>query len=220
MNDIEIKKLSVSYGHVCALKDINLEIRSREFVGITGPNGAGKSTLLKVLLGILKPTSGSISLKDNISIGYVPQFTSFDRNFPIKVLDVILMGKLSSKIKLFKRYSKQDIERAENIMDILGILKFENRQVGQLSGGQLQKVLIARALMTNPDVLVLDEPTASLDFKAKIEVYELLGKIKKEKTIIIVTHDMEEIVSYADRVVYLNKGLASCKEGEHDRNII
>ncbi|WP_099189436.1 metal ABC transporter ATP-binding protein [Tepidibacter mesophilus] len=220
MNNIEIKNLSVSYGSVCALKDINLKIGSREFLGITGPNGAGKSTLLKVLLGIIEPTSGSISLKDNMSIGYVPQFTSFDRNFPITVLDVILMGKLSNRIKLFKRYSKAEIDRARNIMDKLDILKFEKRQIGQLSGGQLQKVLIARALMTNPEILVLDEPTASLDFKAKTEIYEMLSKIKEEKTIIIVTHDMEEVVSYTDRVVYLNKGLCTCKEEEHDRNII
>ncbi|WFD10980.1 metal ABC transporter ATP-binding protein [Tepidibacter hydrothermalis] len=220
MNDIEMKNLSVKYGTVCALKDINLNIGSKEFVGITGPNGAGKSTLLKVLLGIIKPTSGSIILKDNVSIGYVPQFTSFDKQFPIKVLDVILMGNLSSKIKLFKKYSKKDIDRARNIMDKLGIKMFEHRQIGQLSGGQLQKVLIGRALMTDPEILVLDEPTASLDFKAKIDIYEMLSKIKKEKTIIIVTHDMEEVVSYTDRVVYLNKGLAKCKEGEHDRNII
>ena len=89
MNDIEMKNLSVNYGEVCALKDINLKIGNREFVGITGPNGAGKSTLLKVLTGILNPTSGSILLKDNVSIGYVPQFTSFDKQFPIKILDVI-----------------------------------------------------------------------------------------------------------------------------------
>ncbi len=220
MNEIKMKNLSVSYGEVCALKNINLEIGSREFIGITGPNGAGKSTLLKVLLGILKPTSGSILLKDNMSIGYVPQFTSFDKQFPIKVLDVILMGNLSNKIKLFKKYSKEDIDSVRNIMDKLGILRFEHRQIGQLSGGQLQKVLIARALMTDPEVLVLDEPTASLDFKAKIEIYDMLSKIKKEKTIIIVTHDMEEVMSYTDRVVYLNKGLARYKEGEHDRNII
>lgn len=220
MNDIEMKNLSVNYGEVCALKDINLKIGNREFVGITGPNGAGKSTLLKVLLGILNPTSGSIVLKDNVSIGYVPQFTSFDKQFPIKVLDVILMGSLSNKIKLLKKYSKEDIDRARNIMDKLGILEFEDRQIGQLSGGQLQKVLIGRALMTDPEILVLDEPTASLDFKAKTEIYEMLSKIKKEKTIIIVTHDIKEVVSYTDRVVYLNKGLGRCKEGEHDRNII
>ncbi|WP_432404071.1 metal ABC transporter ATP-binding protein [Wukongibacter sp. M2B1] len=207
MYDIEIKDLSVYYGSVCALQNINLKVKSKEFLGIIGPNGGGKTTLLKVLLRLLKPTTGSISIKGSQPIGYVPQFAFFDRSFPISVLDVILMGRLPKKIKLFQRYSAKEKKHAEEIMEELGILELKNRQIKQLSGGQLQKVLIARALITDPKILMLDEPTASLDSKAKKEIYEMLDKLNREKTILIVTHEMEEIVSYIDSLVYVNKTL-------------
>ncbi|MBF8984246.1 ABC transporter ATP-binding protein [Lutibacter sp. B2] len=207
MYDIEINDVSVNYGPICALQNINLKVKSKEFLGIIGPNGGGKTTLIKALLGLLKPTIGSISIKGNHTIGYVPQFTFFDRNFPINVLDVILMGRLPKKISLFHRYSAKDKKRAEEIMDKLGILEFKNRQIGQLSGGQLQKVLIGRALITDPKILILDEPTASLDTKTKKEIYEILKMLNEDKTILIVSHDIEELFSYIDSVTYINKKL-------------
>lgn len=207
MYDVEIKDLSVYYGSVCALQHIDLRIKSKEFLGIIGPNGGGKSTLLKVLLKLIKPTTGTISIKGSEPIGYVPQFAYFDRSFPINVLDVILMGKLSKKIRWFKKYSTEDIKHAEKIMEKLGILEFKNRQIKQLSGGQLQKVLIARALITDPKILILDEPTSSLDSKTKKEIYEILNKLNKEKTILIVTHEMEDVFPYIDRIAYVNKTL-------------
>lgn len=207
MSAIEIKNLSVHYGSVCALQNVNLIIENNEFVGIIGPNGGGKTTLIKVILGLLKHSGGNIKINNNAKIGYVPQFTAFDRNFPINVLDVVLMGGLSNKIKIFKRHSKNDILYAKSIMEKLDILKFKDRQIGQLSGGQLQKVLIARALFSNPKILILDEPTASIDSKTKKEIYELLKELNKEKTILIVSHDMEDIFHYIDSVICVNKTL-------------
>ncbi|SHK09059.1 metal ABC transporter ATP-binding protein [Paramaledivibacter caminithermalis] len=207
MYDVEIKDLSVYYGSVCALQNIDLKIKSKEFLGIIGPNGGGKSTLLKVLLRLIKPTTGSISIRGSGPIGYVPQFAFFDRSFPINVLDVILMGKLPKKIKWFRRYSAKDINHAEKIMEELGILEFKNRQIKQLSGGQLQKVLIARALITDPKILLLDEPTSSLDSKTKKEIYEMINRLRREKTILIVTHETEDIFPYIDSIAYVNKTL-------------
>ncbi|MCG8485489.1 MAG: ABC transporter ATP-binding protein [Clostridia bacterium] len=207
MYDIEIKDLSVDYGSVCVLQNINLKVKSKEFLGIIGPNGGGKTTLLKVMLRQLKPTIGSIFIKRDEPIGYVPQFAFFDRSFPINVLEVILMGKLPPKINLFQRYSAQDKTEAQEIMKMLGILELKNRQISQLSGGQLQKVLIARALMTDPKILLLDEPTASLDSESKKEIYKILNQLNEDKTILIVTHEMEDIFLYVDRVVYVNKTL-------------
>lgn len=204
MHDIDIKNLSVYYGSVCALQDINLKVESNKFLGIIGPNGGGKTTLLKTILGLVKPSSGQISIKRNYSIGYVPQFTIFNKNFPINVLDVILMGRLSKKIKWFQRYSSKDKNYAESIMNNLGILDLKNRQIGQLSGGQLQKVLIARALITDPKILMLDEPTANLDTKTKKEIYEMLNRLNENKTILIVSHDMKDIFTYIDSAVFIN----------------
>lgn len=212
MYDVEIKDVSVYYGSVCALQNVDLKIRNKEFLGIIGPNGGGKSTLLKVLLRLIKPTTGSISIKGSEPIGYVPQFAFFDRSFPINVLDVILMGKLQKKIRWFKKYSAEDISHAENIMEKLGILEFRDRQIKQLSGGQLQKVLIARALITDPRILVLDEPTSSLDIKTKKEIYHMLNKLREEKTIMIVTHEMEDILPHMDNIVYVNRTLKYYKE--------
>jgi len=207
MYDIEIKDLSVYYGSVCALQNINLKVKNKEFLGIIGPNGGGKTTLLKVILKLIKPSAGWVSIRGNTSIGYVPQFTVFNRHFPINVLDVILMGKLPKKIKWFQRYSAQDKKHAEEIMGKLGLLKFKDRQIGQLSGGQLQKVLIARALVTDPEILILDEPTANIDAKARKEIYEMLKKLNEDITILIVSHSMEEIFLYLDSVVYINRTL-------------
>ena len=205
MYDIEVKNVTVYYGDLCVLEDINLGVNKNEFLGIIGPNGGGKTTLVKTMMGLIKPNKGEIKIKKGAKLGYVPQFTSFDKTFPIKVLDVILMGRLISSMKIFHHYSDEDIEKARNTMNKLGILNLENRQIGQLSGGQLQKVLICRALASEPDILFLDEPTANIDTSSRKEIYDLLNNINEKITLIMVTHDMSAISSFVHNVACLNK---------------
>ncbi|WP_102399422.1 metal ABC transporter ATP-binding protein [Haloimpatiens massiliensis] len=212
-NIIEIKNLTVYYDSLCALEHINLNIKKGDFMGILGPNGGGKSTLLKSILGLIKPSEGSIKIlgnsinKDCCSLGYVPQFSKFDKKFPINVMDVVLSGTLNKKGNFFHRYSSKDREEALKILKALEIDEFKDRQIGMLSGGQLQRVLIARALISNPEVLLMDEPTASLDVSSKAQIYTLLKDLNKNKTVLIVSHDLEFISSYVNSVVCLNKTL-------------
>lgn len=226
MNAVEIQNLNMDYENLNALKDLDITIKDKEFIAILGPNGGGKSTLLKVILGLIKPTSGQVKVygenphnKRN-SIGYVPQFSSFEKTFPINVIDVVLMGRLKFGMNFFRKYSKEDIEYAKGIMNMLQIYELRNRQIGQLSGGQLQKVLIARALCTEPKLLLLDEPTASLDVQSKTSIYSLLKDINKDMTIIVVTHDTGFIFSYIDKIACLNQKLFYHGEPELDRDIM
>ncbi|MGI6777527.1 MAG: metal ABC transporter ATP-binding protein [Acetivibrionales bacterium] len=207
---IEIKNLSVYYGSICALSNINLSVYERDFLGIMGPNGGGKSTLLKTVLGLQKPTEGSVKIfgqtpgKTYTPIGYVPQFSIFDKDFPISVEEVVLMGRLKGKNCLFHRYSAEDRKIANGLMKELEVYSLRNRQIGQLSGGQLQRVLIARALAVQPIILLLDEPTASLDTESKSGIYKILKELNKRITIIVVTHDMGAVSSYIKTLCCLN----------------
>lgn len=207
MYDIEVKDIDVYYGEVCALEHASIKIRNKSFLGIIGPNGGGKSTLIKVLLHLKKPRSGQVKIKEGLTLGYVPQFAFFDRTFPISVEDVVLMGKLEHRLAPFRKYSRRDMKKAEEILEKMGIRDLKKRQIGELSGGQLQKVLIARALVTDPDVLLLDEPLSSLDSTTKDEVFRFLKELNKEKTIVVVTHDMEYIFNYIDSIACVNKNI-------------
>jgi zinc transport system ATP-binding protein len=215
MYDIMINNLEVKYGDVIALKNGNLNVRSKAFLGIIGPNGGGKTTLFKVILGLKKPDSGKVIVKENLKIGYVPQTTVFDKSFPVLVKDVILMGRLDKKFKLFQRFSSSDKKTAEEIMRKLDIYHLKDRQIGELSGGQLQRVLIGRTLVNNPDVLLLDEPTSSLDSKAKKEIFDLLKELNKEKTVVVITHDMEYIYKYIDSIACVNQSIHYHDEDEN-----
>lgn len=207
---VEIDNVTVKYDNVEALNDVTLKVEKGSFLGIIGPNGGGKTTLLKVILGLIEPSKGSVKIysqkvEDALDkIGYVPQISEFDRHFPISVLDVVLMARLGNKIKLFHNYKKADIKKAEEILDMLNLLDLKNRQIGKLSGGQLQRVLIARGLAVEPEILLLDEPTANVDSTSTSQIYELLKELNKEKTIIVVTHDMAAVSSYFDSLACLN----------------
>ncbi len=210
---LEIKNLSVYYGEDCALEDISLNVEDREFLGIIGPNGGGKTTLLKAILGLVQPQSGSIRIfgqagdKARRNIGYVPQFSRFDRHFPISVEEVVLMGRLAGQGHWWVRYNDQDRELVHALLMRLEIADLKQRQIGQLSGGQLQRVLIARALAVNPRILILDEPTASVDSASKTRIYEILKELNKEMTILIVTHDLSAVSSNIDKIACLNQQL-------------
>src|SRR6056297_3618377 len=205
---IEIKNLNVFLNEVPILKDIELKVNRKQFLAIIGPNGGGKTTLLKVILGLIEPDSGQVKIKERRKlISYVPQISDFDKQFPINVKDVILMGRISDKQGFFHSYSQKDINFVEGIMKDLDILDFKDRQIGRLSGGQLQRVLIGRALAAEPEILLLDEPTASLDAEARGNIYSILKEINKDITILVVTHDITAISTHFDSVACLNRNL-------------
>jgi len=212
-NAVEINNLSVHYGDICALWDINLTVHEKDFMAVIGPNGGGKSTLLKAILGLVKPSEGTIKVMgqspDKLSkpIGYVPQSSKFDKQFPINVSDAILMGRLPKGLKPFHRYSSRDKDIAKSLMEKLEIYDLKDRQIGQLSGGQLQRVLIARALAAEPDILLLDEPTASVDAASKAQIFDVLKQLNESITVIVVTHDMGVVSSYAKNICCLNQKL-------------
>lgn len=209
MIDISIKDLSVYYDEYLALQDINLDIYKNDFLAIVGPNGGGKSTLIKSIIGLVK-YNGDIQCNEK-KIGYVPQHANFDKGFPIVVKEVILLGALESAIKPFYRPSEEILSHADFLLDKLNIKAIANKEVGKLSGGQFQKVLIARAMINNPSILVLDEPTSSIDPESKGEIFKLLEELNKDMTIVVVTHDIKDIYPYVKSMAMIDKRLISSK---------
>jgi zinc transport system ATP-binding protein len=207
-NIIDLQGVNLTFGHIPVLRDINLQIGEEEFFGIIGPNAAGKSTLLKLLLGLIKPDSGTIRLfgsepeKARSRIGYVPQHPGFRRDFPITVLDVVKLGQLGS-VHPGSELPAQLVAA----MDAVSLNDLAGRQIATLSGGQLQRVLIARALACDPEILILDEPTANIDLRAEEDIFALLKLYNKHMTIIVVSHDIAFISGYVHRVACLNRTL-------------
>ena len=210
---IDIKNLSFSYQKQKVLDKINLCVKEGDFLAIIGPNGGGKSTLLKLILGINSVKEGSIKIFDekpykNLDkIGYVPQNTNVNTDFPIKVIEVVLMGHIGTKRPLFG-YAEEEKLCAMGALAQVGMEKFANEKIGSLSGGQRQRVMIARALCAHPKVLILDEPTASIDVDGQKQIYELLKVLNSYITIIVVSHDISFIMQYATTVVHVNKTLS------------
>lgn len=203
---VEIEHLSFAYQDFSVLQDVTLTIHEGEFIGIIGPNGGGKTTLLKLILGFLKPLSGSIRLFGEPSysalsqVAYVPQAMRFDKQFPISVLEVVLQGRLAN-LPWYGRYSNADKQAALNALEQVNLLEFQHKAFGTLSGGQAQRVLIARALASSPKLLLLDEPTASVDAQAQSEIYALLKQLQGSITILMVTHDLGIAIDHVQRVV-------------------
>lgn len=209
---IEIRNLSYGYDESLVLEGINLSYDEREFLAIIGPNGGGKSTLLKLMLGLLEPKEGEILLfgkrpKEVAKfIGYVPQFIPINSSFPISVLEVVLMGKIDKKRIGF--YTKADKKEALKALDTVGISHLSNRRISDLSGGQRQRAYIARALCSDARVLFLDEPTASIDTRGQIEIYELLSRLNDSGIgIVLISHDINTAIHYATKVAHVAKNL-------------
>ena len=207
---IVVSDLAVKYNDLSVLDNINFDIPKNTMSAIVGPNGAGKSTLLKAKLG-LTTFSGNISffglsLKDSLkNISYMPQFQEVDWNFPITVLDVVLMG-LINKIPFWKKYSDKHINLAKKALNEVGMTNFESNLISELSGGQKQKVFLARAIVSNPKVLFLDEPLAGVDFKSMNDIFLVLKKLKSNgKTIVMVHHNLKDLKKHFDHVVVVNK---------------
>lgn len=213
MHVIEINDLSFAYERDLVLEHINLTVEEKDFLAIIGPNGGGKSTLLKLVLGINTVKQGSINVlgktpkKSLNQIGYVPQNTNVNTDFPIKVIEVVLMGHVGSKRPLFG-YGDDEIACAMGALEQVGMQDYAQTKIGSLSGGQRQRVMIARALCAHPQILILDEPTSSIDIKGQREIYELLKVLNKQITIIVVSHDISVILEYANKAAHINKTLS------------
>lgn len=212
MSIIEIKDLDFAYTRETVLEGVNLHVKDQDFTAIIGPNGGGKTTLLKLILGLLTPNRGHVLIngsppqKASASIGYVPQNVHMNQSFPVSALDVVLMGTLDPTNR-FRRNKAENRRAAMKALDRLEMVRYANKKIGILSGGQRQRVLIARALVSQPKILLLDEPTASIDTKGQTEFYDLLGKLNKDITILVVSHDLLVISRYVKAVACVNKRL-------------
>lgn len=211
---VEVEDLSFAYHDQAVLTHASFKIEEGEFIGIIGPNGGGKTTLLKLIMGFLNPSAGTIRVfgktprEAQSGMAYVPQTMRFDRLFPISVLELVLLGRLSH-LPWYGWYRKEDIEAAQRALDRVGVLHLTDSAFGTLSGGQAQRVLIARALVSNPRLLLLDEPTASVDPQAQAEIYALLNRLAGEMTILMVTHDLGVAIEHVQNVLCVQRSVMS-----------
>jgi zinc transport system ATP-binding protein len=209
---IAVRHVWAGYERDQVLEDVSLSVYEGDFVGLIGPNGGGKTTLLRVLLGLLPPMRGEVRIlglpvkEGRQAIGYVPQVIAFDREFPISVWDVARMGRVGHR-GLLRRYAAEDDAIVADALRRVGLLDLCRRPIGELSGGQRQRAYIARALATQPEILLLDEPTSSVDPQVSSNIYELLRQLNDWVTILLVSHDMSAISSYVKTVGCLNRRL-------------
>jgi zinc transport system ATP-binding protein len=207
---IEIKDLTFSYDGANALEDVNLTIDKNDFVCLVGPNGGGKTTLLRLILGLLAPTRGRVTVfggrpkQARQRLGYMPQHAQVDPRFPATVADVVLMGRLG-RAEIFGPYRAPQRAAAWRALDVVGLSDFRTRPFGSLSGGQRQRALIARALATEPELLLLDEPTANLDAHAEHELYELMRRLNEKLTIVMVSHDLGFVSEFVKSVACVKR---------------
>ena len=206
MNAIEIKNLTVAYGENIALEDLNLNIEVGSLMALVGPNGAGKSTLIKTILKFLKQITGEIKINAK-TLAYVPQRNSVDWDFPTTLFDVVEMG-CYGRVGLFKRVSKEEKQKDLKAIEQVGMLEFKDRQISELSGGQQQRAFIARALVQEADIYLMDEPFQGVDSTTEKSIVEILKKLKSEgKTIIVVHHDLQTVPTYFESVALINKAV-------------
>lgn len=212
---MSVDKLFFRYNSVDVLTDISFNLTEGDYIGLAGPNGSGKTTLVKLLLGIYKPSHGIVRLfNQNISdfkdwhrVGYLPQkIASFNPNFPATVKEIVALGLISRK-KIPKWLNRSDKEAVGNAMELMDIMHIKNKLIGELSGGQQQRALIARAIVSDPDLLILDEPTTAIDPETREKFFSILKELNEDKgvTIIIITHDTGTIGKYASKLLYLDK---------------
>lgn len=216
---VSLKDVTVHYDETTALEGVSLDIYPDDFLGIIGPNGGGKTTLVKAILGTL-PYSGTVHHSPTLTerghrlIGYLPQQAEFDRSFPISVVEVVMSG-LQAEKRLFSRYTKADREKAMQLLEMAGIEAIADRQISEISGGQMQRALLCRAVILEPKLLILDEPTNFVDNQFENELYTLLHRLNERMAIVMVSHDLGTITSVVKSIVCVNRTVH-----RHDSNII
>ncbi len=216
---LKFSDVTFSYPHLTVLQEVSFHFHSGEFIALVGPNGAGKTTLLKLILGLEQPQEGTVELlgmapkKSLTNIGYVPQHVNYDSTFPISVLEVVKMGALTKRSNPIARDTNESALKALSLVELQDLAK---RPYNALSGGQRRRVLVARALIGNPSMLILDEPTANMDKESEQRLYDTLAKLKGETTILIVTHDMKSVSSLTDRVFCID----AHKSGKQGRTVV
>ena len=204
MNAIEIRNLTVAYGENIALENLNLDIEAESLMALVGPNGAGKSTLIKTILKFLKQITGEIKISKK-SLAYVPQRNSVDWDFPTTLFDVVEMG-CYGRVGLFKRVNKEEKVKVLKAIEQVGMLDFKDRQISELSGGQQQRTFIARALVQEADIYLMDEPFQGVDSTTEKSIVDILKKLKSDgKTLLVVHHDLQTVPTYFESVTFINK---------------
>ncbi len=217
---VKVKGVYFSYGGEWVLEDINLDIYRGDFVAVFGPNGGGKTTLLKIILGLLSPHRGEVSynFRRNSSIGYLPQHLP-RRSVPLKVIDLVLSGLVSPK-KWGFWYKKEEIKKAETALERVDMLKYRDISLKELSGGQMQRVFMARALVSDPELLVLDEPTSNIDPGGRFCFYDFLSTLGPDITVLMVSHDLSLSVTRVNRIACVNKRLIVSSSGEFTKEML
>ena len=216
---IEFCQTSFSYRGLPVLQDVNLSIEPGEFIGIFGPNGGGKTTLLRLLLGFITPDSGSLRVfgerpeKVRHRIGYVPQIHRTDPDFPISVSELIALGRLARK-PFFGGFTQNDWHECERWIERLGLMDHKDKAYGELSGGLAQRALLARALISDPDLILLDEPTANIDSASLTIFLQTLDDLKGRKTILLVTHDLKAVVQRVSRLLCVQSTISTFQPSE------
>lgn len=204
MNAIEIKNLTVAYGENIALENFNLDVEIGSLMALVGPNGAGKSTLIKTILKFLKQITGEIKINGK-NLAYVPQRNSVDWDFPTTLFDVVEMG-CYGRVGLFKRVNKEEKAKVLKAIEQVGMLEFKDRQISELSGGQQQRAFIARALVQEADIYLMDEPFQGVDSTTEKSIVDILKKLKSDgKTLLVVHHDLQTVPTYFESVTFINK---------------
>jgi ABC-type Mn2+/Zn2+ transport system ATPase subunit len=204
---VKFDHATLGYGHRVVLSDLTFEIPPGDFLGLVGPNGAGKTTILRAILGSLEPMSGTVTTAPGLRFGYVPQRDSVDYGFPLEVCDVVMMGRYD-RIGVGRRPSKGDRQLAINALEHVGIADLADRQLSALSGGQKQRTLIARALVGEPNILVLDEPTNGMDLVSTTQILSLVRELHERDniTVLMVSHALNEVANYVERIALTLEG--------------
>ena len=230
---IEVEDVTFSFGAAPVLERVSLQVRSGEFLGIVGPNAGGKSTLLRVILGLLEPQAGRVRVLGKApcearrQLGYVAQYPSFPRDFPVTVEQAVLLGRLGTSKRrgwmdalLPGFFTRRDHQVMARSLEEVEADDISRRQIGSLSGGQLQRVLLARALAAEPEILILDEPTANIDQRLESDIFDLLKVLNRRMTILVVSHDIGFISSYVTRVACINRTLVCHHTDDIDGQVI